>query len=399
MGLSIPTTVTPRITPLANLLRPATLDEVIGQKHLIGPGGPIRKMAETGKLTSLILWGVPGIGKTTIVRALSKDASANFVSLNATSAKVEDIRKTLKEAALENQGGRQTICFIDEIHRFSKSQQDVLLPGVEDGTIVLVGATTEMPKYAVNPTLLSRTSVFELHPLSFEDMITLVKRVRSYYKEKGHPLSIQKDAAKELIVKCSGDARKLITAMEMIVEVLAADKSDVTVEMVNEAMPEKHVVFDRFGSEHFDHAHAMQQALQHSDADAAIYWLAKWFASGEDPTYIARRILVAAYEDGGDSIMAMTSAAASMYAAEKIGPPECFIPMSHAVIAIAQAGRSKIAYRAIKNALEDVERNETIHIPPGLRAGQHGYTAAINKVYVHGDLVKDGRLRDQDEPD
>lgn len=369
-------------SPLANILRPQRLSEVIGQLHLIGEKGPLRKMAEKGVYQSCILWGPPGVGKTSLVRALAREHNASFHKLNATESTVKDLRKVIGIATKEVS---PTFVFVDEIHRWSVAQQDVMLPVVEDGTIILFGATTEKPKFAVNSTILSRCLVLEVKPLSSQDMVTLIKRVIDYYRNNGIQAKISAAAAKRLIMRCSGDARKAITVLETAISILA-DDGKVEEEHIDTAMPDKHIVFDSSGNEHFDLAHCVQQAQQYSDPDAAVYWLGKWVASGEDPAYICRRLLIAAFEDGGDNLMAIVSALAACYATERVGMPECLIPMAHAVIATAQSDRRKVAYRAIKEVMADIDNQETIHVPDGMRAGSSGYVAAINKKYVIGPL-------------
>lgn len=380
-------------TPLAAQLRPHALDDIIGQAHLLGEGMPIRKMAQKRKAVSCILWGPPGSGKTSLIRALAREVDATFWNVNATSATVKELREII--LAANSSKPNLTFVFIDEIHRFSKSQQDVLLPVVEDGTIVLFGATTEKAQFAVNSTILSRCIVLETKPLSPQEMVDLIKRVKAHYKAKGQSVKIDPEAAKLLITRCSGDARKLITALETCIEILSDDRH-ITAEHAHQAIPTKHLVFDANGNDHFDLAHAMQEAQQNSDPDAAVYWLAKWIQSGEDPAYICRRILIAAFEDGGSNPMAILSALAACYAAEKTGLPECAIPMAHAVIATAQSDRRKVAYNAIKEALIDVTSGATIHVPPKLRAGTSGHTAAITKKYVHGELI--GKTNEEQRP-
>lgn len=379
----MPTIKEPRFTPLADLLRPKTLNDVVGQQHLIGPGKPLRRMAEGGKIVSSILWGPPGIGKTTTIRALAHDANANFVVMNATSTKVEEIRAAAKSAKIAQASGRHTLVFLDEIHRLNKAQQDVLLPFVEEGSFILFGATTEKPKFAVNGTILSRTSQFEVKPIEQSDLLILMKRVRKHYQLNGKNFTIDQNAARDLLIKCSGDARRLITAMEMIVEVLLGDDEVITLELSQSAMPDKHLVFDKSGNDHFDLAHCYQEAIQHNQADDAIYWLAKWIASGEDPAYIARRMVITAWEDCGGNPMAPLLADAALRAVETSGLPECMIPMAYATVEIATSKRNKAPYRAIQRAMDDVEQGVTVHIPEQLRAGTNGYTGSvINRTYI-----------------
>lgn len=367
--------------PLAALLRPNQLRDIIGQEHLTEPGKPLYQMAEKGKLQSSILWGPSGAGKTSLVRTLANSTNSSFHQLNATQATVKDLRQIIGSASNDVANGKRTIVFVDEIHRWNKSQQDAMLPVVEDGSIILFGATTEQPKFAVNSTILSRCVVFEVKPLVAASMVKIIKKVKEHYKAFNRHIDIDREAAKTLINRCSGDARKLITVCETIIEILS-DDGKISLEHVNIAIPDKHVVFDARGNEHFDLAHCYQQAIQYSDADAAIYWLAKWLHSGEDPAYIGRRMLITAFEDcAGNPFAAMVAMAAS-YTVERTGLPECMIPMALATIEMAKSRRNKSAYNAIQDAMNDVANGETIHVPQQMRAGTSGYLAAINKTYV-----------------
>lgn len=373
-----PTQTTTKPTPLAAQLRPTKLDEVVGQAHLIGPNQPLRKMAEKKRAQSTILWGPTGTGKTTLVRALAREVDATFWAVNATNATVKELREIIAAAGKDS---RQTFVFVDEIHRFSKSQQDVLLPVVEDGTIILFGATTEKPKFAVNSTILSRCIVLETKPLNTQETIDLIKRVKGYYKAKNEKVVIDPEAAKLLINRASGDARKVITALETCVEILSDDRH-VTVETINQAIPDKHIVFDASGNDHYDLAHCYQEAIQNSDTDGALYWLGKWIASGEDPAYICRRMLITAFEDCAGNPFAWLAAMAASYATERTGLPECAIPMALATAEMGKSKRNKAAYTAIKKVMSDIENREIVHVPPELRAGSSGYVHAVKKRYL-----------------
>lgn len=378
-------------TPLAVILRPKTLLEVIGQDHLIGPGKPLRKMADKGLFQSAILWGPPGSGKTSIVRALASETDSVFCALNATEATVKDVRKIIDGA--KKRQPQRTIMFLDEVHRFNKSQQDVVLPVVEDGTIILFGATTEKPKFAVNSTILSRCLVLEVKPLDSQAMVDLIKRVKEFYKSNDRPIKIDPDAAKRIIMRCSGDARKAITVLETVIEILSDDRH-VTMEHVNLAIPDKHLIFDAHGNDHYDLAHCYQEAIQHSDTDGAIYWLAKWLQSGEDPAYICRRMLITAFEDCAGNPSAWLAAMAACFATERTGLPECMIPMALATCEMGKSDRNKSAYHAIKEAMSDVENGKTVHVPPALRAGTNGYVKAVQKTYVKN-WQKDNQLESE----
>lgn len=383
MGLPMPVIKQHISTPLAALLRPKNLNDIFGQSHLLGDGMPLRKMVEHKKFQSIIFWGPTGVGKTSIVRCLASESESIFKQLNATNASVKELRAVVKEAAEALENDKRTFVFVDEIHRWNKAQQDVMLPVVEDGTIVLFGATTERPKFAVNSTLLSRCLVFEVKPLDDKGMIDLIKRVRTYYKGKNRSVKFDKDATRTLINRCSGDARKMITALETIIEILS-DNDFISEALVDQAIPDKHIVFDAHGNDHFDLAHCYQEAIQNSDVDGAIYWLAKWISSGEDPAYICRRMLITAFEDCAGNPFAASTAMAAAFTTEQTGLPECMIPMALATCEMAMSSRNKSAYFAISEAMADVANDATVHVPPGLRAGSHGYVKAVKKTYLKG---------------
>lgn len=364
--------------PLADILRPQRLEDIIGQQHLIGPNGPIALMASKNRLISSVIWGPPGTGKTTIIRALSRQASAIFHKLNATESTVKDLRKVIQDA--QAAAPKPTILFVDELHRWNKSQQDVVLPVVEDGTLVLFGATTENPKFAINSTILSRCIVLETQPLSTTDLIQLMMRVKGYYKERGLKVQVSSEAALLLVTRCSGDARKLLTALETCIEVLS--DGNVQVEHVEVAIPSKHIVFDKAGQDHFDLAHCYQEAIQHSDGDSAIFWLAKWLASGEEPAYICRRMLITAFEDCASNPQAAVLAMAACFATERTGMPECMIPMALATVEMAKSDRDKSAYNAIKAAMHDVMNGVTVQVPEGMRAGTSGNIPTAPRKYI-----------------
>lgn len=373
--------------PLAYDLRPESLNDVIGQGHLVGDGGLIRLMAEKDVIQSMILWGPAGTGKTTIAYCLSQDTACDFEILNATSAKVTEVRKIIEIAEKRLKMGTKTIVFIDEVHRFSKSQQDVLLPAVEAGTIILIGATTEKPAHSVNNALLSRMQTYELKPLSPKDMMKAVIKVVGHYKENGKSIKIGKKVAVSLINKCTGDARKLIAVMETVAEVLEDGDFELTEELLNVAMPEKHVYIDARGVEHFDMAQMVQTAMQNSDTNSAIYWLAKWIKIGEDPRYICRRLLVSAAEDAANNPNAQTAALSACYAAENIGLPECRINMAQAVIEISESSRCRSAIDAIDSAIKDIKNGfepNVLHADNSKHNSTEGYVKINKKKYAKG---------------
>jgi putative ATPase len=337
-------------------------------------------MAKKQRLQNILLWGPPGSGKTTIAFALANETDSHFRKLDATVNGIKELRLIIKFAETQD---KKVILAVDEIHRWAKNVQDTLLAAVENGTIILVGLTVETARFAVIKALLSRCLTLETKPLDDASLVTLYKRVRDYYKEQGRPITIKKDTIKKLIMRASGDARKVIMVMETLVEIMSDDGhiSDKDLELV---MPHKHLFCDALGSEHYDLAHCYQEAIQNSDVNGALYWLAKWAESGEDPAYICRRMLITAFEDCAGNPFAATTAMAASYTTERTGYPECMIPMSLATCEMAMSKRNKSAYYAIKEALSDVQNKETVHVPPGLRAGTTGYVKAIKRIYLKG---------------
>lgn len=360
---------------LAHILRPKSIQQIVGQTHLIQ--GVIGQMSKTGKIINTIIWGPPGTGKTSIAQALALDTKSHFRKINATESSVKEIRTILDFA--KKSKPQDTILFVDEIHRFNKSQQDVLLPAVEEGTITLFGATTENPKFSVNSTILSRCIVIETKPLTKKESVELISKVAKHYSQK---ITFDPpEALNTLLNRSNGDARKLITVLEACIEVLQCNQ--ITNEVLDAIIPTKHLIFDSTGQDHFDIAHCYQEAIQNSDVDSAIYWLAKWLESGEEPAYICRRMLITAFEDCYSNPEAASLAMAATFATERTGMPECMIPMAAATCMMATSPRDKTAYYAIKEAINDVKNKTTIHVPPELRAGTYGYTKMVNKQYYN----------------
>ena len=370
----------PKYPPLAAILRPTNLTDIIGQEHLLEENRPIHRMALKKRVMNTILWGPPGTGKTTLAMALSREIDAHFRNINATDTSIKEIRAIIDEAASDNT--QQTVLFVDEIHRLNKSVKDAFLPVIEEGILTLFGATTENPKFSVNSTILSRSLVLETKPLNSEHLVKLLCKIKDYYKAHDTIIRYNKTAAAKLINRCSGDARKLVTAVEAAV--IMMDDNEITEEIVDMVFPSKHVVFDKSGNEHFNMAHCYQDAIQDSDADGAIYWLAAWLNSGEDPAYICRRMLISAFEDCAGNPFAITSAMAACYATERTGMPECMIAMAQATCEMATSKRNKSAFYAIHAAMADVQNKRTVHILPQMRAGNNAYKRIINKKYVNG---------------
>lgn len=359
--------------PLAERLRPKTLNEYIGQKHLVGEGAILRQMIESGNLSSFILWGPPGVGKTTLARIIAHELKRPFYTLSAVTSGVKEVRDVIDKAKREAQlnsglfapsDKRSPILFIDEIHRFSKSQQDSLLGAVEDGTITLIGATTENPSFEVINPLLSRCQIYVLQPLGKDDLLELLHRALSedeYLKERNVTI-----VETEAILRYSGgDARKLLNIIELVTNsgVQAIDNETVT-----KQLQQNPVAYDKDGELHYDIISAFIKSIRGSDPDAAIYWLARMVAAGEDPAFIARRLVISASEDIGlANPNAMLVANACFDTLQKIGWPEGRIPLAMATIYLATSQKSNSAYLAIDKALAEVEKSGNQPVPLHLR--------------------------------
>lgn len=347
--------------PLAEKLRPKTIDEFVGQEHLVGKGKPIKRMIEIGKVSSMILWGPPGSGKTTLAQLLANYIKANFVTFSAVTSGVEHVRKVIKLAAeLRKTQDKQTVLFVDEIHRFNKSQQDGFLPHVEDGTIVLIGATTENPGFRVNAPLVSRSQVYVLYSLSGEELEEVLKRaVKQYPKHTWH-----KDALSHFIKTANGDARTLINAIE-----LAANMSKkVTLSVAEEAVQRKAIFYDKKGDWHYDTISAFIKSMRGSQPDAALHYLARMIKSGEDPIFIARRMVIFASEDIGNAQpTALVLATSCMQAVHMIGMPEATLILAQTATYLATAKKSIASTVAISEALSDIDEENLDPIPLHLR--------------------------------
>ncbi|BDZ77153.1 hypothetical protein Lac2_03160 [Claveliimonas bilis] len=352
--------------PLASRLRPVTLEEVVGQQHIIGRDKLLYRAIKADKLSSVIFYGPPGTGKTTLAKVIAHTTSAEFTQINATVAGKKDMEAVVEKAKqLRGMYRKKTILFVDEIHRFNKGQQDYLLPFVEDGTIILIGATTENPYFEVNGALISRSSIFELRPLEKEDIKTLIKRA-VYDKEKGmgsYGAKIDEDALEFLADVSGGDARNALNAVEL--GILTTERGEdgkihLTLEVASECIQKRVVRYDKTGDNHYDTISAFIKSMRGSDPDAAVYYLAKMLRAGEDIKFIARRIMICASEDVGNADpMALTVAVSAAQAVERIGMPEAQIILSQAVLYVASAPKSNSACNAIFSALENVEKYKT----------------------------------------
>ncbi len=343
--------------PLANQIRPQTLAEFVGQKHLVGAGKPLRLAIEQGHIFSFVLWGTPGTGKTTLARIYANAINADFYELSAVSAGKEDIRKIIKEPRKEN---RPRVLFLDEIHRFNKAQQDFLLPFVETGELVLIGATTENPSFEIIPALLSRLRIFVLEELTPEEMATIIDRT-------GYTL--EDEAKNWLIAMANGDARQAITMIENTARLYNA----VNIETLKNTLQSKFLRYDKQGEEHYNVISAFIKSMRASQPDAALYYLARMISAGEDPKFIARRMVIFASEDVGlAQPTALVVANAVFRAVETVGLPEAGINLAHGVAYLANCKKDKSAYEAYQAALEDVRKTGNLPVPLVLRNAPTG---------------------------
>ena len=358
--------------PLASRMRPRTLDEVVGQDHILGKGRLLRRVIEADRLTNVIFYGPPGCGKTSLAEVVALATKRNFTRLSGVVSGVADIRRICEQARGEL-GGKGTILFIDEIHRFNKSQQDVLLPYVEDGTVVLIGATTHNPNFFINTPLTSRSLVFELKPLSPESISKLLERALSD-KERGFgsiPSKIAPDALEFLSTISDGDARHALTALEIAVMSTPPCEEgyvNLTLEVIQECVQRRQVRYDKKEDGHYDTISAFIKSIRGTDPDAAIYWLGKMLVAGEDPRFIARRLVISASEDIGNADpRGISVAVAAMQACEFVGMPECAINLAQATTYLASAPKSNASCMAVQEAMADVERGAVQPVPEHLK--------------------------------
>ena len=381
-------------SPLAARLRPTSLDEVVGQQHIIGKDKLLYRAIKADKLSSIIFYGPPGTGKTTLAKVIANTTSAEFTQLNATIAGKKDMEEVVNKAKeMLGMYGKKTILFIDEIHRFNKGQQDYLLPFVEDGTVILIGATTENPYFEVNGALISRSVIFELKPLEKEDVKTLLKRA-VYDKEKGmgaYEAEISEEALEFLSDLSNGDARSALNAIEL--GILTTDRSEdgkihITLEVASECIQKRALRYDKDGDNHYDTISAFIKSMRGSDPDAAVYYLAKMLYAGESVTFIARRIMICASEDVGNADpQALQVAVAAAQAVERVGMPEAQIILSQAVTYIATAPKSNAACEAIFAATEAVKEVKNVTVPVHLMDAHYKGSAklghGVGYIYPH----------------
>ena len=395
-------------SPLASRLRPTTLEEVVGQQHIVGKDKLLYRAIKADKLSSIILYGPPGTGKTTLAKVIANTTSAEFMQINATSSGKKDMEEVVT-AAKNNRGmyGRKTILFIDEIHRFNKGQQDYLLPFVEDGTIILIGATTENPYFEVNGALLSRSIIFELKKLSQEDIRTLLLRAVND-KEKGmgsYNAQIDEDALEFLSDVSNGDARAALTAVEL--GILTTERSEdgvihITIDVASECIQKRVISYDKTGDNHYDTISAFIKSMRGSDPDAAVYYLARMLYAGEDVKFIARRIMILASEDIGNADpMALVVASATAQAVERVGMPEAQISLAQAVTYMASAPKSNAAVEAISKAMKVVEKTKTPPVPAHLQDAHYGAAEKLGHGlgYKYAHSYKNHYVKQQYLPD
>ncbi|MFI0348019.1 MAG: replication-associated recombination protein A [Chthoniobacterales bacterium] len=359
--------------PLATRMRPRTLEEYSGQQHLLAPGKLLRRAVESDRISSMVFYGPPGTGKTSLARVIAQRTKSHFIELSGVNGSVTDLRKAITMALQQSRLGKKTILFVDEIHRFNKAQQDALLPDVERGTFRLIGATTQNPFFSIIAPLLSRSQIFKLEPLCIDDLIALqYKAVADEERGLGKlPIDLEKKAAHHLATVCDGDARKCLNALEIAATTTKFGTNGrllITHSIAEESIQQKAVVYDGTGDAHYDIISAFIKSIRGSDPDAAIYWLATMLHAGEDPRFLARRLVILASEDVGlADPQALPLAIAAKEAVDFIGLPEARITLAHATIYLANAPKSNSAYAAINAALEDLKQGRTLAVPPHLR--------------------------------
>jgi putative ATPase len=394
---------TARTAPLAERMRPRTFDEFVGQADLLSPGKPLREAIERDLLQSIILWGPPGTGKTTLARIVAETTKAKFVSFSAVLAGIKEIREVMSEAErLRRATGRRTIVFIDEIHRFNKAQQDAFLPRVEAGDIVLIGATTENPSFEVNAALLSRSKVFVLHGLTTDEVEAIVRRALAD-RERGlgaDAVAVDEDALRAIAMYANGDARAALNLLELSVAAAPAADGERRVDAgrVSQAIQRRALLYDKAGEEHYNLISALHKSMRNSDPDATVYWLARMVEAGEDPLYIARRLVRFASEDIGNADpQALTVTVAAKDAVHFMGMPEGNTALAQAALYLATAPKSNAVYEAYSHAAEDAQRDVAEPVPLHLRNAPtklmkdldyaKGYKYAHNEVDAIADMT------------
>ena len=358
--------------PLAARLRPTTLEEYVGQTHLLGPGKVLRRLIETDQVSSMIFWGPPGVGKTTLAQIIAQKTKAAFINFSAVTSGIKEIRAVMQQAEDNRRFGEQTILFVDEIHRFNKAQQDAFLPFVEKGSIILIGATTENPSFEINGALLSRCKVFVLHSLTPDELVELMRRaLRDERGFGGQVIHIDDALLQALAVFANGDARTALSTLEMVVlngQVGSDGSVTVTEEDFEQCTSKRSLLYDKKGEEHYNLISALHKSMRNSDPDAAVYWLARMLEAGEDPLYVARRVIRFASEDVGlADPRALEQAVAAYQACHFLGMPECTLHLTQAVVYLSLAPKSNALYRAYESAKSDAVRQLAEPVPLVIR--------------------------------
>ena len=358
--------------PMAARLRPTTLDEYVGQTHLLGPGKVLRRLIETDQISSMIFWGPPGVGKTTLARIIAHKTKASFIDFSAVTSGIKEIRAVMQQAEENRRFGERTIVFVDEIHRFNKAQQDAFLPFVEKGSIILIGATTENPSFEINGALLSRCKVFVLQALKPDEVAGLLRRALQDPRGfGGQTIHIPEELLQALAVFANGDARTALSTLEMVVlngDVGQDGSITVTEETVEQCTSKKSLLYDKQGEEHYNLISALHKSMRNSDPDAAVYWLARMLEAGEDPLYVARRVIRFASEDVGlADPRALEQAVAAYQACHFLGMPECTVHLTQAVVYLSLAPKSNALYKAYEHAKTDAVRQLAEPVPLVIR--------------------------------
>ncbi|MCV6987202.1 replication-associated recombination protein A [Mycobacterium shinjukuense] len=392
----------PAGAPLAVRMRPASLDEVVGQDHLLAAGSPLRRLVEGSGVASVILYGPPGSGKTTLAALISRATGRRFVALSALSAGVKDVRAVIDYARKALLSGEQTVLFIDEVHRFSKTQQDALLSAVENRVVLLVAATTENPSFSVVAPLLSRSLILQLRPLTADDIRAVVRRAIEDPRGLGGRISVAPEAVDLLVRQAAGDARRALTALEVAAEAAQGTNEPVTVATIERSLDKAAVRYDRDGDQHYDVISAFIKSVRGSDVDAALHYLARMLVAGEDPRFIARRLMILASEDIGlADPTALQVAVAAAQTVALIGMPEAQLTLAHATIHLATAPKSNAVTTALAAAMNDIKAGKAGLVPAHLRDGHYSGAAALGNAqgykYSHDD--PDGVVAQQYSPD
>jgi putative ATPase len=362
-------TKTPEDAPLAERLRPKTLEEVVGLEEILAPGRFLRNAIETDRIPSMIFWGPPGSGKTTLARIIAKTTRARFVPFSATSTSIKDIKTLMEEARKGRQlRGSKTIVFIDEIHRFNKAQQDAFLPYVESGDIILIGATTENPSFEVNSALLSRCKVVVIPPLEREQVITILERAVEDPSVRRYGIEVSRDALDFMAATSAGDARQALNSLQLVVETASKDDSPIDATKVKTILQRRSLMYDKSGEEHYNIISALHKSVRNGDADAAVYWLVRMLEGGEDPLYIARRMVRAASEDVGNADpQALILAIAVQQTVHFVGMPEAGVALAQLVAYLAAAPKSNAAYIGYGEAVTEVRQGDNPPVPLHIR--------------------------------